>query len=191
MIGGRKLVAPGERILVPQFQRSKGTLIVTAALELSTNQITHLYSKGKNTDEMIRLIDVLLSSCRGCSHIYLSWDSASWHSSQKLKTKIAEINRSSYRNSHGTSRVTLVPFPASAQFLNVIESVFSGMAKAIIHNSNYASVEEAQAAIDRYFDERNRHCRNHPKVAGKKIWGKEPVPSGFSESQNCKDKRFR
>jgi hypothetical protein len=65
------------------------------------------------------------------------------------------------------------------------------MAKAIIHNSNYASVEEAQAAVDQYFDERNMHFRNYPKVAGKKIWGKEPVPSRFSESQNCKDKRFR
>ena len=191
MIGGRKLVAPGERILVPQFQRSRGTLTVTAALELSTNQITHLYSEGKNTNEMIRLIDVLLSSYRGCSRIYLSWDGASWHSSQKLKAKIAQMNRSSYRNSHGTPRVTLVPLPASSQFLNVIESVFSGMAKAIIHNSNYASVEEAQAAVDQYFDERNRHFRDHPKVAGKRIWGKEPATSGFSEAQNCKDKRFR
>jgi transposase len=191
MIGGRKLVAPGERILLPQFQRSRGTLLVTAALELSTNQITHLYSERKNTTEMIRLIDELLSSYRGCSRIYLSWDCASWHSSQKLKAKIAKINRSSYRNSHGTPRVKLVPLPASSQFLNVIESVFSGMAKAIIHNSNYASVEEAQAAVDQYFEERNRQFRDHPKVAGKKIWGKEPVPSGFSESQNCKDKHFR
>lgn len=191
MIGGRKLVAPGERVLVPQFQRSRGTLIVTGALELSTNQITHIYSEGKNTNEMIRLIDVLLSSYRGCSRIYLSWDSASWHSSQKLKDRIAQVNRLSYRNSHWTPKVTLVPLPASSQFLNVIESVFSGMAKAIIHNSNYASVEEVKVAIDQYFYERNQHFRDHPKVAGKKIWGKEPATSRFNESQNCKDKRFR
>jgi hypothetical protein len=191
MIGGRKLVAPGERVLVPQFQRSRGTLTMTGALELSTNQIMHLYSEGKDTNEMIRLIDVLLSPYRGCSRIYLSWDGASWHSSQKLKAKIAQINRLSYRNGHGTPKVTLVPLPASSQFLNVIESVFSGMAKAIIHNSNYTSVEEAQAAIDRYFDERNRYFRDHPKVAGKRIWGKEPATSRFNESQNYKDKRFR
>jgi hypothetical protein len=41
--------------------------------------------------------------------------------------------------------------PAQAQFLNVIESVFSGMARAVIHNSDYASVADAQAAITRYF----------------------------------------
>jgi hypothetical protein len=42
------------------------------------------------------------------------------------------------------------------------------MAKAIIHNSNYASVEEAQTAVDRYIDERNLYFHDHPKVAGKK-----------------------
>jgi transposase len=37
-IGGRRLVAPNEYVSVRQFQRSKGSLILTAALELSTNQ---------------------------------------------------------------------------------------------------------------------------------------------------------
>ncbi len=80
--------------------------------------------------------------------------------------------------------------PSRAQFLNVIESVFSGMARAIIHNSDYQSVEEAMEAIDRYFRERNEHFRLRPKRAGKKIWGKEPAPSEFSESNNCKDPRW-
>ena len=42
------LAGPGEVPSVPQFQKSKGSLIVTAALELSTNQVTHFYSKEKN-----------------------------------------------------------------------------------------------------------------------------------------------
>jgi len=37
-----------------------------------------------------------------------------------------------------------VPLPAGAQFLNVIESVFSGMARAIIHNSDYESLKHAR-----------------------------------------------
>jgi len=191
MIGGRQLVGPGEIISVPQIQQSRGTLTVTAALELSTNQITHFFSQWKNTSEMLRLIDILLESYQVCDRIYMSWDSASWHFSRRLKSKVAQVNRPSYRKNHGTPKVTLVPLPASAQFLNVIESVFSGMAKAIIHNSNYASVEEAQAAVDRYFNERNLYFQVHPKVAGKRIWGKEPTTGKFSESQNCKDKRFR
>ena len=191
MKAGRRLVAPNEYPSVPQFQRSKGCLILTAALELSANQVTHFYSKGKNTDEMIRLLDTLLTSCQGCKRIYLSWDAASWHVSSKLKEKVANVNCLSYRRKHETPRVMLAPLPASSQFLNVIESVFSGMARAIIHNSNYSSVDEAKEAIDRYFRERNQYFLDHPKVAGNKIWGNEPTPSRFSETHNCKDKRFR
>ena len=33
--------------------------------------------------------------------------------------------------------IELVPLPTSAQFLNVIEGVFTGMTKAVIHNSDY------------------------------------------------------
>jgi hypothetical protein len=82
------------------------------------------------------------------------------------------------------------PLPAGAQFLNVIESVFSGMAKGIIHNSDYPSVDAAKDAIDRYFKERNDHFVHCPKRAGRKVWGQERVPSEFSEANNCKDPMY-
>ncbi len=45
--GGLALV-PGDQIrTIPQRQRSKGSLICTAALELSSNQIVHFYSKKR------------------------------------------------------------------------------------------------------------------------------------------------
>jgi len=191
MKAGRRLAAPGEYPNVPQFQKSKGSLILTGALELSTNQVTHFYSKKKNTDEMIRLLDVLLKRYKGCTRIYLSWDAASWHISKKLNTRVDEVNAPSYRRKHKAAEVVIAPLPASAQFLNVIESVFSGMARAIIHNSNYGSVDEAKSAIDRYYKERNKHFQDHPKIAGKKIWGSERVPSQFDEARNCKDVKFR
>jgi hypothetical protein len=84
-------------------------------------------------------------------------------------------------------RIELVPLPSGAQFLNVIESVFSGMARAIIHNSDYQSDTEAIQAIDRYFSDRNLAFKESPKLAGNKIWGKERVMPEFSESNNCKD----
>jgi hypothetical protein len=58
---GRNWAKPEEQRSVPQYQKSKGSLIITAALELSTNQITHFYSEKKNTDEMIRLLELLIS----------------------------------------------------------------------------------------------------------------------------------
>ena len=80
------------------------------------------------------------------------------------------------------------PLPTGAQFLNVIESVFSGMARAIIHNSDYCSVEAAKDAIDRYYTERNEYFQAHPKRAGRKIRGQEPSPKfRIHESNNCKD----
>jgi hypothetical protein len=87
--------------------------------------------------------------------------------------------------------VETAPLPAGAQFLNVIESVFSGMARAIIHNSNYGSLDEAKAAIDRYFAERNDHFRQYPRRAGKKLWGSERELPIFAEANNCKDPRYR
>ncbi len=140
---------------------------------------------------MIRLLVVLLNEYKSCIRIYISWDSASWHISKRFNLKVEEVNDESYRQKYKTPEVVLAPLPASAQFLNVIESVFSGLARAIIHNSNYGSVDEAKAAIDKYFAERNKYFQEHPKIAGKKIWGQERTPSQFDEAQNCKDIWFR
>jgi hypothetical protein len=188
--GGKSLVPPGEERTFPQRQKSKGCLIMTAALELSTNQVTHFYSKKKNTDEMIKLLEVLLDQYKDEERIYLSWDAASWHASKKIYAKVDHFNDSEFRKIHGTPIVELAPLPACAQFLNVIESVFSGMSRAIIHNSDYISVDECKDAIDRYFVERNQQFLENPKRAGNKIWGKEITKAKFLESNNCKDPRY-
>lgn len=189
--GGKSLVPPGTTKTVPQWQKSKGSIIITAALELSTNQITHFYSKNKNTTEMIKLLNILVDKYSDEECIYFSWDAASWHASKELNKRVEEINSKGYKAKTKLPIVKLAPLPTCAQFLNVIESVFSGMARAIIHNSNYQSVEECKTAIDRYFIERNEHFEMYPKRAGKKIWGRERVKASFSESNNCKDPMYR
>jgi transposase len=189
--GGKSLVAPGAVKIVPQYQKSKGSLICTAALELSTNQVTHFYSEKKNTKEMVKLLEILIKEYAHEDRIYFSWDAASWHASKALYKKVEEINRHASGKDQKSPIVELVPLPSRAQFLNVIESIFSGMARAIIHNSDYQSVEECKQAIDRYFAERNHYFKENPKRAGNKIWGKERVATTFSESNNCKDPTFR
>ena len=140
---------------------------------------------------MIKLLDILLDRYKGCSRLYFSWDGASWHASKAIFNKVEHVNQPEYRAISNTPIVVLAPLPKSAQFLNVIESIFSGMARAIIHNSDYQSVEEAITAIDRYFQARNEHFLNHPQKAGRAIWGKERVEPRFSNSNNCKDPRYR
>lgn len=188
---GKKLVPPGEYPTVPQWQKSKGWLIITAALELSTNKITHFYSRKKDSEEMIKLLDKLLVEYAGCRRIYLSWDGASWHSSKIFLKKVKAVNRLSYRVRHNTPMVKLAPLPARAQFLNVIESIFAGLSEAIVKNSDYSSLDEAKSAIDLYFDERNDFFKLNPGRAGNKIWGEEIVKPLFKQGQNCKHPRFR
>ena len=191
MKGGRSFVKRSEPNTYPQRQKSKGFLICTAALELSQNQVSHFYSNKKDTDEMILLLEMLIKKYPNERRIFFSWDAASWHASKKLYSKIEEINSPAHRELFKNPIVELAPLPASAQFLNVIESVFSGMAKAIIHNSNYHSVDDCKAAIDLYFNDRNYFFNANPKKAGNKIWGKELVVPVFSDSQNCKNPKWR
>lgn len=189
MKGGRRLVAPGVQPTVPQWQPSKGKLILTAALELSRNQISCFYSTAKNSVEMIKLAELLIQEYSTVKKLYLSWDAASWHSSVSVNNFITEHN--SVAEEKGLPIIELVPLPANAQFLNVIESVFSGMARAIIHNSDYQSVDDAKHAINLYFAERNKQFLQFPKRAGKKIWGLEETASQFTAANNCKNPKYR
>ncbi len=69
---GRVLAEAGTRPSVQQWQKSKGWLIATAALELSRNQITHFYSRAKNTTEMIRMVRLLLKEYSLARTLYIS-----------------------------------------------------------------------------------------------------------------------
>jgi transposase len=64
--GGRRRVRKGEYPTIPQYHDSKGFIIVTAALELASNQVTHFYSGKKDTQEMITLLHVLLDRYGDC-----------------------------------------------------------------------------------------------------------------------------
>jgi hypothetical protein len=189
--GGRAFTQEGTTRVIPQRQRSKGRLTLTAALELSTNQVTHFYSEKKDTEEMIKLLEILLEQYGNQRCLYLSWDAASWHISGKLKEAVSEIKTAAEAGQIQKPLVKLAPLPASAQFLNVIESVFSGMARAVLHNSDYPSVNECKKAIDKHFADRNDAYKRNPRRAGGKILGKELVEPCFSGSNNCKDPQWR
>ena len=62
-----------------------------------------------------------------------------------------------------------MPLPTSSQFLDVIEAVFSGMKRAVIHHSNYSDVSEMKKAISLHFTERKAYFRENPRRAGNQI----------------------
>src|SRR5262245_17394867 len=102
---------------IPQRQRSKGSLICTAALELSTNRVTHFYSTRKNTAEMIKMLETLVAKYRDQDRIILSWDAASWHASKAFIQKVGAFNTQRSKSTSSRPRVELAPLPSGAQFL--------------------------------------------------------------------------
>lgn len=85
MRAGRSLQLPGKVRTIPQWQESRGAFILTAALDLARNQIVFFFSKHKNSDETILLIDRLREDYSTYRKLFLSWDAAPWHSSARLR----------------------------------------------------------------------------------------------------------
>lgn len=117
---------------------------------------------------MIDLIEVLFNQHVKARRIFLTWDAASWHRSRSLVDWLDTFNSATALDGVGPT-IQLVPLPTSSQFLDVLEAVFSGMKKAVVHNSDYQSVSEMKTAISRHFLERNLHFRDNPRRAGNKI----------------------
>jgi hypothetical protein len=68
---GVKRVAPNQEYVVPQWKKSKGWMILTAALELSRTQVSHFYSRAKNTEERSEWrISYVLSTVIAARSIY-------------------------------------------------------------------------------------------------------------------------
>ena len=167
--GGRCYTPKGETPTHPQNQRSKGSITLYGALSAITNQVAWFYGKTKDSAGIIDLAEILFNQHHDKSKIYLTWDAASWHGSDRLVEWADEFNKSNSANDFGPI-IEFVPLPSSAQFLDVIEAVFSGMKRAVIHNSDYQSEEEMKTAISTHFRERNEYFKHNPKRAGKKIW---------------------
>jgi hypothetical protein len=118
---------------------------------------------------MMRLLEILYNQYQTNSKLYVTWDAVSWHNSTALMDWLDDFNRTSRQAGVGPI-IELVPLPTSAQFLNVIEGVLSGMTRAVINNSDYSAPDDMKVAISRHFTERNKRFRDNPRRAGKAIW---------------------
>jgi len=167
--GGRSYTPKGATPTHPQNQRSKGSITLYGALSATTNQVTWFYGKSKDSAGIIDLAEMLFNQYHAKSKIYLTWDAASWHGSDELVQWTDKLNEWN-KTSEAGPIIEFVPLPSSAQFLDVIEAVFSGMKRAVIHSSDYQSEEEMKNAISTHFRERNEFFKRNPKRAGKKIW---------------------
>ena len=167
--GGRSYTSKKTILTHPQSQQSKGSITLYGALSATSNQVTWFYGESKDSMGIIDLAEILFNQYNAKSKIYLTWDAASWHGSDKLVQWTDDLNTWNEAGDLGPI-IEFVPLPSSAQFLDVIEAVFSGMKKAVVHNSDYQSKEEMKIAISTHFRDRNHFFKGNPKRAGKKIW---------------------
>jgi transposase len=167
--GGHSYVSQGQTPTHPQAQRSKGSITLYAALSAKTNQVAWFYWKSKDSAGMINLAEIIFNQNLSKRKIYLTWDAASWHRSSQLVQWVDNFNEINAVGGLGP-RIEFVPLPSSAQFLNVVEAVFSGMKRAVIHGSDYQSDKEMKMAISKHFCDRNQFFLTNPKRAGNKIW---------------------
>ncbi len=150
-------------------QTSKGSVTLSGALSATTNQVAWFYGIAKDTLAMIDLAEILYNQYYEKSRLFITWDAASWHSSNALLSWLDSFNAKSQEIGEGPA-IELVPLPSRSQFLDVIESIFSGVKRAVIHHSNYASQYEMKTAISAHFVDRNDYFRRDPRRVGRKIW---------------------
>jgi transposase len=167
--GGRIYAKVNEGPTYPQNQVGKGSVSLAGALSATTNQVTWKYIRSKDSKAMISLVEILYNQYYSKKKLYVTWDCASWHSSNALVSWLELFNAETERLEEGPI-IEFIPLPTSSQFLDVIESVFSAMKKAVIHNSDYQSETEMKISISQHFRERNEHFKENPKRVGKKIW---------------------
>ncbi len=154
---------------IPRHQTPKGTVSLAGALSATTNQVTWTFVTSKDSLSMMNLLELLYNQHHDKSKLYVTWDAVSWHDSIALTDWLDQFNATTSRESSGPV-IELVPLPTSAQFLNVIEGVLSGMTSAVINNSDYQSSDDMKYAVSKHFTARNEYFISNPKRAGNKIW---------------------
>jgi transposase len=184
--GGHAWVQKNEALTYPQEQAPRGVIMMSGALSATTNQMTWIYGQSKDSSAMIDLLELLYNQYFTASKLYVTWDAASWHKSAMLVEWLDAFNAITRSTGDGPI-IELVPLPTSSQFLDVIEAVFSGMKRAVVHHSDYRDVPEMKQAISRHFTERNAFFQENPRRAGKKIWEVD----FFDDNENIRSGNYR
>ena len=184
--GGRTYSKVNEAPTYPQNQVGKGYISLAGALSATTNQVTWIYIEAKDSAAMINLAEVLYNQYFSRKKLYITWDCASWHSSQALISWLELFNAATVKSGIGPI-IEFIPLPTCSQFLDIIESVFGGMKRAVIRNSDYQCETEMKTAISQHFRDRNEYFKENPKRAGKKIWEID----FFQDHNNIKSGTYR
>ena len=126
--------------------RRLGTLSLLAGIDLHNGTVTETVSRTHNSDDFISFLKKLDSSYPGEKRIRLILDNLRVHTSEKTREYLLTV----------PNRFQFVFTPKHGSWLNIVEMLFSKLARTMLREIRVKSIEELENRIHQYFQEINR-----------------------------------
>ena len=123
-----------------------GTLSLLAGIDLHTGSVTETVSRTHNSDDFISFLKKLDSSYPEEKKIRLILDNLKVHTSKKTKEYLLTV----------PNRFEFVFTPKHGSWLNIVEMLFSKLARTMLREIRVKTVDELKNRIDQYFEEINK-----------------------------------
>ena len=123
-----------------------GTLSLLAGIDLHNGTVTEIVSRTHNSDDFISFLKKLDSSYPGEKRIRLILDNLRVHTSEKTREYLLTV----------PNRFQFIFTPKHGSWLNIVEMLFSKLARTMLREIRVKTIEELENRIHLYFQEINR-----------------------------------
>ena len=123
-----------------------GTLSLLAGIDLHNGTVTEIVSRTHNSDDFISFLKKLDSSYPGEKRIRLILDNLRVHTSEKTREYLLTV----------PNRFQFIFTPKHGSWLNIVEMLFSILARTMLREIRVKTIEELENRIHLYFQEINR-----------------------------------
>ena len=126
--------------------RRLGTLSLLAGIDLHNGTVTEIVSRTHNSDDFISFLKKLDSSYPREKRIRLILDNLRVHTSEKTREYLLTV----------PNRFQFIFTPKHGSWLNIVEMLFSKLARTMLREIRVKTIEELENRIHQYFQEINR-----------------------------------
>ena len=123
-----------------------GTLSLLAGIDLHNGTVAEIVSRTHNSDDFISFLKKLDSSYPGEKRIRLILDNLRVHTSEKTREYLLTV----------PNRFQFIFTPKHGSWLNIVEMLFSILARTMLREIRVKTIEELENRIHQYFQEINR-----------------------------------
>ena len=123
-----------------------GTLSLLAGIDLHNGIVTETVSRTHNSNDFIAFLKKLDSSYPGGKKIRLILDNLRVHTSTKTREYLLTV----------PNRFEFVFTPKHGSWLNIVEMLFSKLARTMLREIRVKTVDELKNRIEQYFQEINK-----------------------------------